>query len=132
ARPALPGVDSGPLPLPPPPLVSRKPGRPKLEVVHTPLPPPIAPPPVIVPEPQDRTEETPVPPQHAATAASELETRVDRLEPVEPVESATMPPAGPPRLFVVPQPELTPLPPPSPLSTPRPARPHPLFAVPPT
>jgi hypothetical protein len=48
------------------------------------------------------------------------------------VEQATMPPPGPPRLFVVPQPELTPLPPPSPFSTPRPAGPQPLFVVPPT
>ncbi|HEY1587356.1 MAG TPA: serine/threonine-protein kinase, partial [Polyangia bacterium] len=51
ALPALPAVDSGPLPLPPPPLVARKPGRPKLEVVHTPLPPPVAPPAIVASPP---------------------------------------------------------------------------------
>jgi serine/threonine protein kinase, bacterial len=134
ALPALPPVDSGPLPLPPPPLVSRKPGRPKLEVVHTPLPPPVAPRVPVVAEADDRTEETPLPPSPVdvppaeRAAAGEIATG----QHVEPVESATMPPPGPPRLFVVPQPELTPLPPPSPFSTPRPAGPQPLFVVPPT
>ena len=122
ALPALPGVDSGPLPLPPPPLVSRKPARPRLQVVHTPLPPPGAPPPPVAPESQDRTEETQAPPTFASG-------EIERPDPVEP---ATMPPPGPPRLFVVPAPELTPLPPPSPFSTPRPAGPQPLFVVPPT
>ena len=131
ALPALPGVESGPLPLPPPPLVSRKPGRPKLEVVHTPLPRPIAPRQPVAAEAEERTEETPLPPSHVVAervAAGEIVTG----QHVEPVEMATMPPPGPPRLFVVPQPELTPLPPASPFSTPRPAGPQPLFVVPPT
>jgi len=134
ALPALPGVESGPLPLPPPPLVSRKPGRPKLEVVHTPLPPPVAPRVPVAAETEERTEETPLPPSHVANPAAERAAagEIVTAQHVEPVEPATMPPPGPPRLFVVPQPELTPLPPPSPFSTPRPAGPQPLFVVPPT
>jgi hypothetical protein len=131
ALPALPAGASEPLPLPPPPIVSRKPAKPRLSLVRTPLP-PVAPP--APPKLDDRTEETPVPPEHIAddernSASVSGEIHDTRVEPM-------MPPPGPPRLFVVPQPELTPslppLPPPSPFATPRPAGPQPLFVVPPT
>jgi len=122
ALPAIPAAGSEPLPLPPPPVVSRKPAKPKLSVVKTPLPPPVPPAP-----PGDRTEETTLPPEHIThagyTSAVHGEIKV---------EAATLPPPGPPRLFVVPQAEMTPLPPASPFSTPRPAGPQPLFVVPPT
>ena len=131
ALPALPPARSEPLPLPPPPLASRRAPKPRLSVVHTPLPPPLA-----APEPpaaEDRTEETPSPPVHVdderqrAYQSGEIE-----MKSAPPIDPALFPPPGPPRLFVVPAPEMTPLPPPSPLATPRPAGPQPLFVVPTT
>jgi len=125
ALPALPAGASEPLPLPPPPIVSRKAQKPKLSLVKMPLPPALA------PGPQDKTEETASPPVHVpedrdSAAVSGLIDVAD-IEPK--LEPATLPPPGPPRLFVVPPLEPTPLPPPSPFSTPRPAGPQPLFVV---
>ena len=124
ALPPLPlGVDEQPMPLPPPPATTRRAqdkGRGRLSVVHTPLPPPLEPAPVEPP-----TAETLLPP-----------VMVD--EDATFVEAASVPPPGPPRLFVVPRPPsgetpaYPPLPPPSPLTTPRPAAPQPLFVLPPT
>jgi serine/threonine-protein kinase len=139
ALPALPAGGSEPLPLPPPPVVSRKPQKPKLSLVKTPLPPPVVPKP---PELEDRTEENQAPPTHvpaeereSAVASGEIE--FDEPAPVDPalwpsLSPSQFPPPGPPRLFVVPTAEATPLPPPSPFSTPRPAGPQPLFVVPPS
>ncbi len=118
--PALTAGGSEPLPLPPPPLMSRsKSSRARLALVRTPLPPPVAPPPA------DKTEETAMPP---VADDGEAKTAESRIEP------ASVPPPGPPRLFVVPKVETqTPLPPPlAVLSTPRPAGPQPLFVVPQT
>ncbi len=131
ALPSLPAGSSEPLPLPPPPVVARKTQKPKLSIVKTPLPPPVIP---AALRGEDRTEENQAPPVHipaeereSAVASGEIE--FDEPPPIDP---ALLPPPGPPRLFVVPQPEATPLPPPSPFSTPRPAGPQPLFVVPPT
>ncbi|HWE27360.1 MAG TPA: serine/threonine-protein kinase, partial [Polyangia bacterium] len=89
ALPALPAGVSEPLPLPPPPLVSRKPTRPQLSVVHTPLPPPVIPRPPVPNEPDadDRTEQTPAPPQFAEqpTAIEHKHTGPKHAEPnIEP------------------------------------------------
>ncbi|MGZ3406380.1 MAG: protein kinase domain-containing protein, partial [Polyangia bacterium] len=129
ALPALPAGASEPLPLPPPPIVSRKPVKPKLSLVRTPLPPIEA----SVPKPEDRTEENVAPPVHVPDddrASLSASGEIHRETPI--IDPASFPPPGPPRLFVVPQPERTPLPPPSPFATPRPAGPQPLFVVPPT
>jgi len=134
------GSEPLPLPLPPPPLASRRAPKPRLSVVRTPLPPPLVQPPLVPPPAapappaaEDRTEETPSPPVHVederqrAYQSGEIE-----MKSAPPIDPALFPPPGPPRLFVVPAPEMTPLPPPSPLATPRPAGPQPLFVVPTT
>ncbi len=134
ALPALPAAGSEPMPLPPPPIVSRRAAaKAKLALVRTPVPPPID------PELEDRTEETPAPPVHTPdderrSAAASGEIRREHAEVF--IDPGLLPPLAPPRLFVVPRAEVTPslppLPPPSPFATPRPAGPLPLFVVAPT
>jgi hypothetical protein len=132
ALPSLPAGASEPLPLPPPPVVSRKQqAKAKLSLVRTPLPPALEPSPPTSPRLEDRTEENPAPPIHVADDERNSASASGEIHDTR-VEMASFPPPGPPRLFVVPPPEQTPLPPPSPFATPRPAGPQPLFVVPPT